>query len=73
MEKEIEYLKEKIKFLELLLEVNSGTLEKAIETNRVLIEELKRELCKLSMIWVYLLVLLLFGIQSHCQFQKLVL
>ncbi|MGM8213543.1 hypothetical protein ACLIBH_12270 [Virgibacillus sp. W0430] len=42
MEKEIVYLKEKVKFLELLLEVNSETLEKAIETNRLLIEELKR-------------------------------
>lgn len=42
MEKEVVYLKEKIKFLELLLEVNSGTLEKVIETNRILIEELKR-------------------------------
>ena len=42
MEKEIVYLKEKIEFLETLLEVNSGTLEKVIETNRTLIEELKK-------------------------------
>jgi len=34
MEKEIVYLKEKVKFLEALLDVNLGTLEKAIETNR---------------------------------------
>ena len=42
MEKEIVYLKEKVKFLGALLDVNLGTLEKALETNRLLVEELKR-------------------------------
>ncbi|WP_405100769.1 hypothetical protein [Oceanobacillus sp. FSL H7-0719] len=40
MEKEIVYLKERVKFLETLSEVKSGTLEKAIETNKVLMDEL---------------------------------
>lgn len=34
MEKENEYLKEKIEILEALLELNSLSLEKAMETNR---------------------------------------
>lgn len=42
MKEELTYLKEKIKFLEALLDVNAGTLEKAIKTNRILIEELKK-------------------------------
>lgn len=42
MEKEIEYLKERNNFLEKLLEVNSETLSKAMQTNRILIEELKK-------------------------------
>lgn len=42
MDNQIQYLKEKIKFLEILIEVISGTLEKAIETNKKLIEELQK-------------------------------
>ncbi|WP_255421365.1 hypothetical protein [Paraliobacillus sp. X-1268] len=42
MEEKIVYLKEKITFLETLLEVNLGTLEKVFETNKMLIEELKK-------------------------------
>lgn len=38
----IEHLNKRIEFLEALLEVNSGTLEKAMKTNRLLIEELKK-------------------------------
>ncbi|MFC4698492.1 MULTISPECIES: hypothetical protein [Lactobacillales] len=41
MEQEIKELKERIVFLEALLELNSHGLEKSIETNRVLIEYLK--------------------------------
>lgn len=46
MEKEIEYLKERNAFLEKLLEVNSETLSKAMQTNRILIEELKKRTTK---------------------------
>jgi len=42
MEDTIKHLMERINFLEALLEVNSGTLDKAMETNRMLIEELKK-------------------------------
>lgn len=38
----IEHLNKRIEFLEALLEVNSGTLEKAIKTNQILIEGLKK-------------------------------
>jgi hypothetical protein len=41
MNKEIKYLKEKIEFLEALLELNSLSLEKAMETNRKLIDYVK--------------------------------
>ena len=41
MEQENEYLKERIAFLEALLELNSKGLEKAIETNKILINYLK--------------------------------
>ena len=43
MENNIEDLKNRVKFLELLLQVNSETLSKSIETNRILIEEIKKE------------------------------
>lgn len=36
MEESINYLKKRIEFLELLLEVNSETLSKSLETNRKL-------------------------------------
>lgn len=42
MTTETEYLKERIVFLEALLEVNSATLSKAMQTNRILIEEIKK-------------------------------
>lgn len=42
MEYTIKHLMERIIFLEALLEVNSGTLDKAMKTNRMLIEELKK-------------------------------
>lgn len=42
MEQEIKKLKERIDFLEALLELSSHGLEKAIETNRVLIEYFKK-------------------------------
>lgn len=41
MEQEIQELKERIIFLETLLELNSHGLEKSIETNRILINYLK--------------------------------
>lgn len=43
MEKENKYLKDRIKFLEALLDINAETLDKTLETNRILIEELKKE------------------------------
>lgn len=43
MEQEINELKERIIFLEALLELNSRGLEKAIETNRMLISYLKNQ------------------------------
>ena len=43
MEQEIKDLKERIIFLEALLELNSKGLEKAIETNRILIDYLKNQ------------------------------
>ena len=43
MEQEINELKERIVFLEALLELNSHGLDKAIETNRMLIEYLKNK------------------------------
>lgn len=42
MEKRIEYLTKKIELLETLLEVNLSTLDKAMTTNRMLVEELKK-------------------------------
>ncbi len=42
MEKRIEYLTQKIEFLETILEVNLATLDKAMTTNRILVEELKK-------------------------------
>jgi len=42
MNDSIEYLMKRIEFLEALLEVNVGTLEKAMDTNRMLIEELNK-------------------------------
>lgn len=41
MEQENKELKERVIFLEALLEMNAAGLEKAIETNRMLIEYLK--------------------------------
>lgn len=41
MEKENEYLKEKIVFLEAMLEINGKTLEKSITTNQVLMDFLR--------------------------------
>ncbi|WP_270364382.1 hypothetical protein [Enterococcus malodoratus] len=43
MKQEIKVLKERIIFLEALLELTSHGLEKAIETNRILIEYLKNK------------------------------
>ncbi|MFW3538226.1 hypothetical protein [Vagococcus fluvialis] len=43
MEKENNELKERIVFLEALLEMNAAGLEKAIETNRMLIEYLRKQ------------------------------
>lgn len=43
MEQEIKDLKERIIFLEALLELNSHGLEKAIETNRILVKYLKNQ------------------------------
>lgn len=43
MNEEIKQLKDKIYFLETLLEMNAETLKKAIETNRVLIDQLKKQ------------------------------
>ena len=43
MDQEIKDLKERIVFLEALLELNSHGLEKAIETNRLLIEYLRKD------------------------------
>lgn len=43
MEQENKYLKERIAFLEALLELNSRGLEKAIETNSILIQYLKNK------------------------------
>lgn len=43
MEQEIKELKEQIAFLEALLDLNSESLKKAIETNRMLIEYLKKQ------------------------------
>lgn len=40
MEETIEYLKKRIEFLELLLEVNSQTLSMSFDTNRKLMEHL---------------------------------
>lgn len=40
MEKQIEQLYKKIEFLEALLEVNSETLSKSLETNRMLLNYL---------------------------------
>lgn len=42
MESYIEQLIKRIEFLEGLLDVNAATLEKALSTNRKLIEELKK-------------------------------
>ncbi|EME5442839.1 hypothetical protein [Enterococcus faecalis] len=38
----ISELKNEVEFLKSLLEINSASLDKALETNRVLIEELKK-------------------------------
>lgn len=43
MEQENQYLKDRIAFLEALLEVNTQGLKIAIETNRKLIDYLKKE------------------------------
>ncbi len=40
MEKQIEQLNKRIEFLEALLEVNSKTLSKSLETNRILLNYL---------------------------------
>lgn len=40
---EIQRLKERIKFLESIIDINSETLRKAIETNRMLVEIIKKE------------------------------
>lgn len=42
MNEELQYLKERIQFLEALLDINAETLSKAMETNHKLIEELKK-------------------------------
>lgn len=42
MEDTIKHLMNRINFLEALLELNAGTLEKAMETNRMLIEEMSK-------------------------------
>lgn len=42
MSEELQYLKERIQFLEALLDINAETLSKALETNYKLIEELKK-------------------------------
>lgn len=44
LEQENEQLKEKIYFLETILEMNTNSLDKAMETNRMLMEELKKKL-----------------------------
>ncbi|EOL45784.1 hypothetical protein [Enterococcus caccae] len=41
MDLEVKYLKEKIEFLEALLELNSNSLQKAMESNRKLIDYIK--------------------------------
>lgn len=46
MNNEVDFLKERVQFLEMLLEINSGTLEEVMKTNRMLVEELKREQSK---------------------------
>lgn len=46
MDESIEYLKKRINFLETLLEVNLATLDKAMTTNRMLVEQLKKERVK---------------------------
>lgn len=43
MEQENKYLKERVTFLEALLELNSKSLEKSLETNRLLIDYLKNQ------------------------------
>lgn len=40
MKEEFEYLKSRIEFLESLLEINSATLSKAMETNKKIIDYL---------------------------------
>lgn len=46
MEKEIQVLKERVVFLEALLELNSQSLKTAIETNEKLMEYLKTKIPK---------------------------
>lgn len=48
MEQEINELKERIIFLEALLELNSHGLEKALETNKILINYLKNQDCEIN-------------------------
>lgn len=42
MNEELQYLKERIKFLEALLDINAEILSKVLDTNHKLIEELKK-------------------------------
>ena len=42
MKTEIEYLKERIAFLESLLDLNAESLTKSLNTNQLLIEEIKK-------------------------------
>lgn len=44
LEQENKQLKEKIYFLETILEINTNSLDKVMETNRMLMEELKKKL-----------------------------
>ena len=50
MEQGIQELKERIAFLEVLLELNSHAIEKSIETNKVLINYLKNQDCEVKSI-----------------------
>lgn len=42
MEEEMKFLKEKIEFLEALLELNSLSLEKAMDSNKKLIDYIRK-------------------------------
>lgn len=42
MKEELKFLKEKIEFLEALLELNSLSLEKAMESNKKLIDYIRK-------------------------------